>query len=172
MRAAFNSNFLEGQTQTYHLEDTSEDAVRLLVFWLYSQNLNLTLEEAESWDFPRETKALCSLWVLADKLIIPALQNAAIEEINAVTLRDDRIPTRCLRYVYENTAMRSPLRQLMLTYLAYGGLATSYYTDKAHLFPKELLPELTALLIDGFPHGHAAKRLPKKNMSRFKVSEA
>ncbi|KAH7417462.1 hypothetical protein BKA64DRAFT_702229 [Cadophora sp. MPI-SDFR-AT-0126] len=30
-RAAFNSNFVEGQTQTYRIEDTSAGAFRLLV---------------------------------------------------------------------------------------------------------------------------------------------
>jgi hypothetical protein len=172
MGAAFNSNFKEGQTQTYHLEDTSEDAVRLLVFWIYSQNLNLPLEEAESWDFTREIQALCSLWVLADKLIIAALQNAVIEKINAISLRDSIIPTFCIQYIYQNTAVRSPLRQLMLTYCAYSSFATSYYTDNSHQFPKEMLLELTALLIDELPPGHAAKRLNRKDMSRFKVSEA
>ena len=172
MRAAFNSNFREGQTQTYHLEDTSEDAVRLLVFWLYSQNLYLPLEESESWDYTRQMQALCSLWVLADKLIIPALQDAVVEKIDVERRRENLFPTSCLCYVYQNTAVGSPLRKLMLTYCAYGGFATSFYTDNPGQFPKEMLLELTVLLIDGLPSGHAAKMSARSDISLFKVSGA
>lgn len=40
-KAAFNSQFEEGQTQTYHLEDTTENAIRLLINWVYTQNLDV-----------------------------------------------------------------------------------------------------------------------------------
>jgi hypothetical protein len=33
--SAFNSNFMEGQTQTYRIDDTSAVAFRLFVHWLY-----------------------------------------------------------------------------------------------------------------------------------------
>ena len=41
LRAAFNSSFVEGQTQTYRLEDISTNAFRLFVQWLYSQKIDL-----------------------------------------------------------------------------------------------------------------------------------
>lgn len=44
LKAAFNSSFLEGQTQTYRLEDISPSAFRLLVQWLYGQNIDLHIE--------------------------------------------------------------------------------------------------------------------------------
>jgi len=44
LRAAFNSSFLEGQTQTYRLEDIGVNAFRLLVQWLYSQNMDVHIE--------------------------------------------------------------------------------------------------------------------------------
>ena len=40
-RAAFNSEFREGQEQMYELEDRSEDTIRVLIKWLYSQELDL-----------------------------------------------------------------------------------------------------------------------------------
>jgi hypothetical protein len=39
--SAFNSNFMEGQTQTYRIDDTSADAFRLFAQWLYGQDLDL-----------------------------------------------------------------------------------------------------------------------------------
>jgi hypothetical protein len=41
LNAAFNSAFIEGQTQTYRLENTSESVVRMLIQWLYTQKLDI-----------------------------------------------------------------------------------------------------------------------------------
>jgi hypothetical protein len=38
LKAAFTSSFVEGQTQTYRLEDTDPDIFRLLVQWFYTQH--------------------------------------------------------------------------------------------------------------------------------------
>jgi hypothetical protein len=37
--AAFKSDFVEGQTQTYKLEDITVDAFQYVVYWFYSQKL-------------------------------------------------------------------------------------------------------------------------------------
>ncbi|KAG4443032.1 hypothetical protein IFR05_001486 [Cadophora sp. M221] len=42
LAAVFNSNFAEGQTQKYRLNDTTERAFKLFTQWLYSQKLMLT----------------------------------------------------------------------------------------------------------------------------------
>jgi BTB/POZ domain len=44
LRAAFNSAFLEGQTQIYRLDDVSPTACRLLVKWLYSQSFDTHID--------------------------------------------------------------------------------------------------------------------------------
>lgn len=41
LRAAFNSSFIEGETQTYDLDDVEEETVRLLVHWIYTQSIAL-----------------------------------------------------------------------------------------------------------------------------------
>jgi hypothetical protein len=40
--AAFNSNFIEGQTLENYLDDTSPGAFKLFMQWLYSQKLVLS----------------------------------------------------------------------------------------------------------------------------------
>ena len=42
LNTAFNSNFIEGQTQTYRLEDTTPGTFKLLVQWLYMQKLKIS----------------------------------------------------------------------------------------------------------------------------------
>jgi len=44
LTAAFNSVFLEGQTQTYRFDDISPSAFRLLVKWLYSERIDRRLD--------------------------------------------------------------------------------------------------------------------------------
>ncbi|PVH85698.1 hypothetical protein DL98DRAFT_650671 [Cadophora sp. DSE1049] len=131
VRAAFSSNFVDGQTQTYRIEDTSAGAFRLLVQWLYTQRLKIVqwsdsgvfdglAEEAE------EDKAcnggdahllekdmnLVRLWVLADRLGIPKLQNDVMAVIINIGKNAYQPQWETFRYIYESTAEGSPLRAL------------------------------------------------------------
>jgi hypothetical protein len=110
--AAFNGNFVEGQTQTYRIEDTSPEAFRFFVQWLYRQELDLfqlkslAVEEDEepkqSYD---EDIALAELWVLAEKMAVPALQNLVIEKIIAIRENTIAVPTATIPYIYQRTAI-------------------------------------------------------------------
>ncbi|KAH9215304.1 hypothetical protein DL95DRAFT_249351, partial [Leptodontidium sp. 2 PMI_412] len=100
LEAAFNGNFIEGQTQEYKFYDTGEEATRLLVHWLYTQKLDTIV------------LTLIELWVLCERLIIPRLQNAIIHEIQCVTEHTNTIPVSCFKYIYENTASNNPLRRI------------------------------------------------------------
>jgi len=77
-KAAFNSEFLEGASQRYNLEDSSEDAVRLLIKWFYSHELDLKQTQQRrkclnpsiktrahfiTFIKPKEDMLLCELWV-------------------------------------------------------------------------------------------------------------
>jgi hypothetical protein len=75
LNAAFNSKYIEGQTQTYRFGDTTEEVIQLLVQWLYRQSLDiLQLEPSATYDYA-EYESLFDLWILADRLFIPQLQN-------------------------------------------------------------------------------------------------
>lgn len=87
LRAAFESSFIEGLTQTYTIKDTSVEAFRLFVQWLYGQKLDIgqlkSEEEKEmlrakdkDWS-DKEDLCLAELWVLGDKFIIPRLQTTS-----------------------------------------------------------------------------------------------
>jgi hypothetical protein len=72
--AAFTTNnFLEGQTQTYVLQNTTEPVVRLLVHWMYTEQLDISESESAKPN-SSEDLSLVQLWILADKLLIPRLQ--------------------------------------------------------------------------------------------------
>ena len=40
-KAALHSGFIEGQTQTYTPDNTTPNAVRLMIHWFYTQTLNI-----------------------------------------------------------------------------------------------------------------------------------
>ena len=67
LKAAFNSEFIEGQTQTYVLEEVTEPVARLLVDWLYTQKLDICRYENDHPKRVEEGLSLCRLWVLAGK---------------------------------------------------------------------------------------------------------
>ena len=153
--SAFNGDFQEGQAQTYHLEDTSKGAVQLLVQWIYMQKLDLN-------QFPQETRLglkvhyVAQLWVLADKLLIPRLQNAAAQEIATQRFNSGKIPTWSLNYVYENTGRGSPLRRLFIRLCAPAlcdRQLPDFYTRHPDKFTKEMLLELADFLTDVLLHG-------------------
>ena len=61
-----------------------------------------------------EDLALVQLWILADQLIIPELQNLVIDKINEISDVTRKVPTALLDYVYANTSVKSPLRRWFL----------------------------------------------------------
>ena len=134
--AAFNGGFQEEETKTYRLEDTTAGAFRYFLHWIYGQNLELDEKSSIS------TKAhhLVRLWVLADFLVIPRLQNAVIAKIHEMSEQENVVFVRVLDYVYENTSDDTcPLRRYFVNELAFnysGGF------KEPELFPSELLLEL------------------------------
>ena len=90
---AFNSEFKEGRTQKYKLEDTNPDKFRVFVQWLYNQTLTYIYceedvkiySEDHSTGCEKETISRIELWVLAEKLLIPQLQNKAMTLLRSVS---------------------------------------------------------------------------------------
>ncbi|PVH85663.1 hypothetical protein DL98DRAFT_605229 [Cadophora sp. DSE1049] len=168
LKAAFNSNFLEGQTQISHLEDAKDETVSLLVNWFYSQELSVdSLEKNEIVD--GDHWKLIRLWVLADKLLIPRLQNVTIIKLTEMEKAFNKTPVGCLNYIYNNTAAGSPLRLLLLHQCACLMDPKSFLKAEAE-FPKSMLIEL-AIFACG-DHSALIKRSRiRNNLEQYKVPE-
>jgi hypothetical protein len=113
--AAFNSNFIKGQTLEYYLDDTSPGVFKLFMQWLYSQKLVLlALTDPVREDMEiglNESLDLAMLWVLADKLGMSSLQNVALKAIDEISHKHQLIATHTFFYIENNTAADSPLRR-------------------------------------------------------------
>ncbi len=90
--------------------------------WMYSQKLVLSALRNPVSEDPaiaeKESGDLAMLWVLADKLGMPSLQNVALKAIAKIFDKYQRIVTQIFPYIENNTAADSPLRQYMLTICA------------------------------------------------------
>ena len=63
----------------------------------------------------KRQELLVRLWVLADRLDIPRLQNLVVDELESIRRTwDDSVAWHCLAYVYENTVEDCCLRELLL----------------------------------------------------------
>ena len=124
-KAAFNSSFVEGQTQEYRVDEEDEEVVRLLVHWLYTQQLDVhrATEEAQI-DKPevarKEDLCLVKLWVLADKILIPQLQNMTLDVLDERRVKSKAVmDSKCLAYICANTSKDSGLRRWVVHRCAF-----------------------------------------------------
>lgn len=184
LAAAFNSEFLEGQTQEYRLDMSARDGdvVQLLVSWIYTHKLELEpLSAAEVQQAPkaeqirirsRHSSYLAKLWVLADKLLMPRLQNEVIEcfcKSNASTGCCFSIPI--VRYIYENTNENSRLRKFLLYQTETIGPLSEEVADRCHELPPEFFFDVLELLKTKVPKEIRASFAAEKNIDKFKMPE-
>ncbi|KAJ5032520.1 uncharacterized protein L3040_009121 [Drepanopeziza brunnea f. sp. 'multigermtubi'] len=168
-KAAFNGTFLEGQTQTYRLQDTTQGAFRLLTQWIYFQKLNIpqippgsVVDEDDEALAGEGEAALAELYVLADKFAMAPLQNAVIDEIENIGLVTRNIPVDIFNYIYENTSPGSALRRYVVM------IATSFelgpeISESNHPY------EMTIEMCREFISQRASKRIKKIKISDFYV---
>jgi hypothetical protein len=172
LKAAFNSNFVEGQTQTYRLQETTERAVRLLVQWFYTQKLDIFVpeseEDAKSGEYiaakVSQDMSLVELWILAEKLLIPALQNLVAKGIEQCRLQANAISTTSLHYVYEKTERGSLLRRLMVD-ICFSHLRITSYLTHPDRYPQEMLIELVTVFLEMRLQPRPEIRLHQKRIS-------
>ncbi|EKD17265.1 hypothetical protein MBM_04842 [Drepanopeziza brunnea f. sp. 'multigermtubi' MB_m1] len=179
LKAAFNSQFMEGQTQEYRLRDTTKEALHQLVHWFYFQKLDtMELTEKNRYDGPEnyieermaENIILAKTWVLADKLLIGKLQDQIIDEIVRIRDHSHLLSSSVLKYVYDNTPEGSPLRRLYVDlFVRYG--KPRRYESKSDRYPKEMLFDVVSKFSAVIPTFISSTRTPSKDLSLYHVAD-
>ncbi|PVH71817.1 hypothetical protein DL98DRAFT_577183 [Cadophora sp. DSE1049] len=144
-RAALTGPFIESEDQQVKLEETSPSVFGIFVNWLYTQTLvNKSSEQPLS-------SHLFKLWILADKLLIPRLQNDILSMLEAAR-KSKGLPSAVFGYVYENTTEESMLRK----YIVAMCLSKTETMKNPDDYPRELLLEIVV----------AARRREKDALTR------
>ncbi len=156
LRAAFNSNFIEGQTQTYTLEGCGK-AFQLVVQWMYRQSITppATKEEA-ALIYTKDPSIhgikayaillkitcrpteLISAWLTADYLQIPRLQNYIVNQMETLRVDGHMRALYWLDFLYENVPRGAAIRELVFEQCVRFVPEQRYETNP-EWFPKEFL---------------------------------
>ncbi len=159
LEAAFNSDFAEGQTQTYTIEDVDEGVFKLFIQWLYRQKFGYYLTQAEA-DLLRQPEShtdeqlktvkdkiekrqelLVRLWVLGDRFSIPRLQNLVVDDLENIRFTwNTTVPLRLLEEVYENTVEESRIRKFLRLHIK-SFLPENVLREHVEVVPKLFLLE-------------------------------
>ena len=89
----------------------------------------------------RHSMRLVNLWITADYLQMPRLQNLAVDGLENLRVQWDTIGCNPLNYLCENVPSEAPLRQLIFEHCLLF-LPPSVYLRHPHLFPKQMLVDL------------------------------
>lgn len=156
---AFNDDVgsTEFESQTFCLENVTPRTFQMLVQWMYSNTIRLRQLRGEAPFFSgfevtddvkrEEDMTMACLWVLAEKLKMPKLQNTLIERIDRITNLCQQIPCATYHYIYRSTKEDSPLRKYTIE------SATKYIDvktlrDKEAELPRSLLVVLAVGMLE------------------------
>ncbi|KAE8446864.1 hypothetical protein EG329_011495 [Mollisiaceae sp. DMI_Dod_QoI] len=139
--------FANNPTKSYTFNSTKR-ALKLLVQWLYSQNLfvdRLHEDRVWLWCPGDEDLALIELWVMAEGLEIPNLQNLVIKVIDDIYQVCHYFPGGCIGSAYEATSRGSKLREYLVALYVKSSWLDCIIEEDEEL-PQEFLIELAQYL--------------------------
>lgn len=142
--AALNGNFKESKSQTIEMAEDDADVFHRFQYWAYTGVIEQ--EPRNQSDISWHT--LIDLYVFAEVRCIPALQNAAIDAVIRKHESSPRAPIEEYRYIYENTAEKSPLRRFLAKWAAHrGSLSKDWFFDRS-IYPVDFVIDLSLALYD------------------------
>lgn len=155
LRAAFNSVFTEGRTQTYTLEDADVNAFQIVVQFMYSNAIRplITPHEMNTIQGPVEDDVIedvsytvsdrtihyLEAWNIADYLQLPNCQNRVVDQIANLAMDHDIIPACCLSLVYTDKFVETPIKDMVFE-LCRRYLDPVYYAPGSLELAKEIFP--------------------------------
>lgn len=144
---------------------------------MYTQHLDVVpLTELEAWVdgsppqkrlIESQQHSLCELWVLADKMLIPRLQNHVLEQINEVAIQTCWTPIDSINYVWENTDEDSKLRRWFLRRCERHVSHSNFDDVNDKRFPRDTLHQLVKALFQS----QIAESKPSPVISEYYVAD-
>lgn len=161
------------------MQDDTPGAFRALVQWLCSQKLphihdqqdfshyhTKSYQESHHAFCGRQIVSHIQLWVLAEKLLIPQLQDEVLYLLNTVGQTCHLPFIYSLHGIYANTSEDSPLRRFVVNLLAWS-LESDKYKRKSDLSPNAFLIDLATVFSAAVPERTARNRRAKTDVKDY-----
>lgn len=165
-RATFNGSFLEGQSQSMTIdEDQANLAFGAIQHWMYTGKLH----QVEPAHFT--LSSYCCVWILADRLLMVALQNHVTRKIleygDVLQCSSEEI-----RWIYDNTSPDGMLRKLVVDVCAIVLKGTAWLREgQEDGFPPQFLFDLALALKIDKDYGPRIDRRTKKVIEKVLIFE-
>ena len=114
-----------------------------------------------------QDQSLVELWVLAESLLIPALQDAVIDEIDRISSYKLAIDSNAFSYVYKRTSEGSQLRRLCRDHC----LAFCDTPSRKVKWPKEFLLDVLDAVLPVVSETSKSSFGPCKHLARYYVGD-
>lgn len=108
---ALNGKFKESKRKEVELHDVDLQSLQALLYWLYHNKLQPGGNEIYVNGVEDQEVFLVRLSILADRLLVPALQNVTFKKL-CHRVEYHRLPADTIVEIYEDTAPSSHLRRL------------------------------------------------------------
>jgi hypothetical protein len=152
----FGGDFQEGQAQSVVLDEIpSVASFGLFVHWLYTQSIQGTGPSAMD---------LVNIWILADKALIPTLQNQVIEEF--AKLEIEQVPTQLFPRVYQQQVWEGSALRALVVDMCVGQIGKLKIDET---FPREMLIDIVRAGAELLPT--KATKLSKEKVKRYLIPE-
>jgi hypothetical protein len=148
-RAAFDGNFDEATTGEVILDTTDPAVCGLFVEWLYTKDITLVISEDEALSRREshrkekpETTQLVRLWLLAEYLQVPQLQNKAIDIIQQKWKRSRVLNSDAVEVAYKETTAGSRLRKYFTDVICWHATSPESLSIHMKFAPREFISDL------------------------------
>ena len=142
-KVAFEGKFREAQDQILELPDENVDMFKYFQLWVYTDSIIAKGETVKDLT----GLLLADLYIFGEMCGIPDLQNAAIDVLIDKYEFHQQITTLILHKVYGNTPETTPLRRLMVDFVACidRGLP-DWFANSRDQYPTDFLIDLAVAL--------------------------
>ena len=107
--AAFNGEFVEGQTQTLDLEDVRPYVFEVFINWIYTQTIS-SLRGG-----PLDIKWMMPLWLAGERFLVPDLQNQTLQLFEKERVRLSAITApSAVQHIHNNSTEGCVLRKYIV----------------------------------------------------------
>lgn len=165
LKAAFGGSFQEAVRGEVVLKETSAMAFGMMVEWLYTgkiteelcQDRGLSNADKLAKDKPTIPQLL-DVWILADYLLAPQLQNFLVNMMESKHMKRAVPPVNDFTYFYQHTQKGSPMRQFLvdLCIFRFRGEDGNAYRTNIGFMPREMASDIMITLArraDGLEKG-------------------